>query len=98
MPDKAKTSGGKPPSIRREIRTCALALMFFLTAVQTVTAQESNATRERRAANAPPAAEVTITVNEQFLNSLLMAMFENLKETSMTLNIGGVQSTTDSTM
>src|SRR5438132_848787 len=92
MRDKAKTSGGKPPSILRDIQGRALALMLFLAAVQTVTAQESAATRERRAANAA-AAEATVTINEQFLNSFLTAMFDNLSEPSMPLTMGGAQST-----
>ena len=53
-----------------------------------VCAQESSATRGRRAGNAP-AAEATITVNEQFLNSFLTAIFDNLQEPSMPLTIGG---------
>lgn len=50
--------------------------------------QESTATRGRRISNAP-AAEATITVNEQFLNSFLTAIFDNLQEPSMPLTIGG---------
>src|SRR5712672_2772635 len=57
-----------------------------------VPAQESTATRGRRISN-PPAAEATITVNEQFLNSFLTAMFDNLNEPSMPLTMGGAQST-----
>src|SRR5256886_14995095 len=56
-------------------------------------AQESNATRERRAATSVPSAEATVTVNEQFLNSFLTAMFDNLNEPSMPLTMGGAQST-----
>src|ERR1051326_1480075 len=37
--------------------------------------------------------EASITVNEQFLNSFLTAMFDNLKEPSMPLTIGGASST-----
>src|SRR5256885_8651652 len=51
-------------------------------------AQESTATRGRRISNAP-AAEATLTVNEQFLNSFLTAIFDNLQEPSMPLTIGG---------
>src|SRR5256885_49063 len=51
-------------------------------------AQEST-TRGRRMSNAP-AAEATITVNEQFLNSFLTAIFDNLQEPSMPLTIGGI--------
>jgi hypothetical protein len=53
-----------------------------------VHAQESTATRGRRAGNAP-AAEATVTINEQFLNSFLTAIFDNLQEPSMPLTIGG---------
>src|SRR5712672_2404412 len=52
-----------------------------------VPAQESTATRGRRAAS-PPAAEATLTVNEQFLNSSLTAIFDNLQEPSMPLTMG----------
>src|SRR5260370_16446381 len=53
-----------------------------------VLAQESTATRGRRISNAS-AAEATVTVNEQFLNSFLAAIFDNLQEPSMPLTIGG---------
>ena len=53
-----------------------------------VPAQESTATRGRRISNAP-AAEATVTVNEQFLNSFLTAIFDNLQEPAMPLTIGG---------
>ena len=55
-------------------------------------AQESTATRERRAATNGPTAEATITINEQFLNAFLTAMFDNLNEPSMPLTMGGAQS------
>src|SRR5215831_644409 len=54
-------------------------------------AQESNATRERRAP-AGPTAEATVTINDQFLNAFLTAMFDNLHEPSMPLTMGGAQS------
>src|SRR5260370_24770145 len=53
-----------------------------------VLAQESTATRGRRISNAS-AAEATVTVNEQFLNSFLTAIFDNLQEPSMPLTLGG---------
>jgi len=56
-------------------------------------AQDSAATRERRTAVSPTPAEATITINEQFLNSFLTAMFDNLNEPSMPLTMGGAQST-----
>lgn len=66
---------------------------FFTIAVVLATsqAQEPSATRGRRASNSP-AAEATVTVNEQFLNSFLTAIFDNLKEPSMPLTIGGASS------
>jgi hypothetical protein len=56
-------------------------------------AQESSS-RGRRVSNAP-AGEATITVSEQFLNSFLTAVFDNLNEPSMPLTIGGAKSTAD---
>ena len=67
-----------------------IVVLLFLT---TVIAQESTATRDRRAAGNAAPAEATITVNEQFLNSFLAAIFDNLSEPSMPLTIGGAQST-----
>jgi hypothetical protein len=66
-----------------------LSLLLFLS--QGASAQESNATRERRTASGP-AAEATVTINEQFLNSFLTAMFDNLNEPTMALTMGGAQS------
>jgi hypothetical protein len=54
-------------------------------------AQESTATRGRRSGNVP-AAEATVTVNEQFLNSFLTAIFDNLQEPAMPLSVGGAAS------
>jgi len=56
-------------------------------------AQES-ATRGRRATNARTG-EATITVTEQFLNSFLTAIFDNLNEPSMPLTVGGASSGPD---
>src|SRR5256886_918312 len=55
-------------------------------------AQEQTASRGRRV-GASPAAEATVTVNEQFLNSFLTAIFDNLNEPAMPLTIGGASST-----
>jgi hypothetical protein len=57
-------------------------------------AQESNSSRGRRVSNTP-AAEATIAVNEQFLNSFLAGIFDNLKEPSMPLTMGGASSTAE---
>jgi len=66
-------------------------LLLLLPLSQPAFAQESNANRERRTANGP-AAEATVTINEQFLNSFLTAMFDNLNEPTMALTMGGAQS------
>jgi hypothetical protein len=68
------------------------AILMLLILSSLAFAQESNATRERRAATNGPTAEATITINEQFLNSFLTAMFDNLNEPSMPLTMGGAQS------
>lgn len=68
------------------------AILMVLILASGLMAQESNAKRERRAATSGPSAEATVTVNEQFLNAFLTAMFDNLKEPSMPLTVGGAQS------
>ena len=70
-----------------------LMLVPSLFSFASTSAQES-ATRGRRAGNAP-AAEATVTVNEQFLNSFLTAVFDNLKEPSMPLTIAGGTSSSE---
>ncbi len=71
---------------------CLLICVALLCCGNSV-AQES-ATRGRRATNAP-AGEATITVSEQFLNSFLTAIFDNLNEPSMPLTVGGAKSGPD---
>ena len=66
----------------------AVTLLMLSTAIF---AQESNAKRERRAATGP-VGEATVTINEQFLNAFLTAMFDNLNEPAMPLTVGGAQS------
>lgn len=85
-----RKSGGKPPSRLPYSAVPAFILtVFFLAGLCTdVSAQDSAAARGRRASNAP-SAEATVTVNEQFLNSFLTAIFDNLQEPSMPLTIGG---------
>jgi len=61
-----------------------------------VCGQESTSSRGRRV-NDAPAAEATVTVNEQFLNSFLTAIFDNLNEPAMPLTIGGASSTAQCT-
>jgi len=66
----------------------ALILVILLVSSTGARAQEPAATRGRRASNVP-AARATVTVNEEFLNSFLTAIFDNLQEPSMPLTIGG---------
>src|SRR2546430_14394561 len=73
------------------LRRLLLTSFFLLLSFGCVRAQETTP-RDRRVSNVP-AAEVTVTVNEQFLNSFLTAMFDNLNEPSMPLTMGGAQST-----
>jgi hypothetical protein len=65
-------------------------LATLLLFVALAPAQESGPTR--RSGNTQ-AGEATISVNEQFLNSFLAAIFDNLQEPAMPLNIGGASST-----
>jgi hypothetical protein len=65
-----------------------LILVILLALSNSALAQEANASRGRRASNVP-AAEATVTVNEQFLNSFLTAIFDNLQEPSMPLTTAG---------
>lgn len=75
------------------MRKLSLSLILFvLPGCTSAYAQESNASRTRRVAETP-VAEATITVNEQFLNSFLTAIFDNLNEPGMPLTIGGASST-----
>jgi len=77
--------------MKAKSKSIYLTLFVLLFHVIDAGAQET-ATRGRRAANSTPA-EATITVNEQFLNSFLTAIFDNLNEPSMALTIGGAKST-----
>ena len=63
-----------------------LALLIFLAASICVPAQESVTRRRQVVSFAAP--EADITINEQFANSFLDAIFNNLKEPSVTLNRG----------
>ena len=67
------------------------ANIILLILASSLFAQESNAKRERRAATGP-SAEATVTIDEQFLNAFLTAMFDNLNEPTMPLTVGGAQS------
>jgi hypothetical protein len=66
-------------------KSLILLLLVFVSA----NAQESS-TRERRAGGT--GAEATIMVNEQFLNSFLAGIFDNLNEPAMPLTVAGATS------
>ena len=72
---------------------CACMLVILVCA-SNLRAQESNATRGRRASSSS-GAEATVTINEQFLNSFLAAIFDNLNEPTMPLTMGGARSSPD---
>lgn len=65
----------------------SVALLILLGAVAVANAQGASR------ANVQP--EATLSVNEQFLNSFLTAMFDNLQEPAMPLTIGGATSSTE---
>jgi hypothetical protein len=71
----------------------ALGLMIGISAISSGSllapafAQAGEATRPRQAALAP-AAEATVTLNEQFLNALLEVMFTRLRAPSYPLSLG----------
>lgn len=89
MLNEIKPSGGKPLSKLRY----SLVSGFILVLVSGLCyAQEAPANRARRAAETP-AAQATVIVNEQFLNSFLTAIFDNLNEPAMPLTVGGASST-----
>jgi hypothetical protein len=75
-----------------KIQSLLISIVIVIILCANCLAQESNAKRERRAATSGPSAEATVTINEQFLNAFLTAMFDNLKEPSMPLTVGGAQS------
>jgi hypothetical protein len=76
-----------------KIQTLSASVILAIIVCANCFAQESSAKRERRTASNAPTAEATITINDQFLNSFLTAMFDNLNEPAMPLTIGGAQST-----
>src|ERR1044071_5091879 len=75
----------------------ALGLMIWLSAISTgsllrpALAQTVEATRPRQAASTAPAAEATVTLNEQFLNAILEVIFTRMRAPSYPLSLGIVQ-------
>jgi hypothetical protein len=67
---------------------CTILLAVASFACGVTHAQET--TRGRTANSSQP--EATLSINEQFLNSFLTAMFDNLQEPAMPLTIGGATS------
>ena len=78
-----------------KIQSLFLSIVIVIILCANCLAQESNTTRERRTNTSGPSAEATVTINEQFLNAFITAMFDNLKEPSMPLTIGGAQSSSN---
>lgn len=71
---------------------CCLAVMILSQGFnRTAFAQDEGASRTRQV-GAAPAAEATVTLNEQFLNSFLDAMFSRLRGPQFPLSLAGVQS------
>ncbi len=67
--------------------SCVLSLIFIISAsALTGYAQAENAKRARTVSE-PPAAEATVTLNEQFINAFLDAMFTRLGEPEFPLSI-----------
>lgn len=67
---------------------CVFSLLFIVNACGfSAMAQAENARRARTVSQQPAAAEATITLNEQFVNSLLDAMFTRLREPEFPLSI-----------
>jgi hypothetical protein len=92
MSYEIKTRGRKPPSKLRYSLVIGFILVLVSGLWLGVYAQETPANRARRAAETP-AAQATVIVNEQFLNSFLTAIFDNLNEPAMPLTVGGTSST-----
>jgi len=88
--DKSRSYGSSRLKLNG-IRIAGLVILIIAGGSATQ-AQESTATRDRRAGNGA-AAEATVTINEQFLNSFLTAIFDNLSEPSMPLTVGGARPT-----
>jgi hypothetical protein len=82
----------KVPNMNAKTTSRCFILIALLLCFDNAMAQET-ATRGRRAVSDSVAPEATVTVNEQFLNSFLTAIFDNLNEPSMGLTIGGAKST-----
>ena len=78
-----------------KIQSLFLSIVIVIILCANCLAQESNTTRERRTNTSGPSAEATVTINEQFLNAFIISMFDNLKEPSMPLTIGGAQSSSN---
>jgi hypothetical protein len=81
----------------KRVISIALGLMISVSAMSTgaslapALAQTVEATRPRQAASAAPAAEATVTLNEQFLNAILEVIFTRMRAPSYPLSLGIVQ-------
>jgi hypothetical protein len=70
-----------------KLLSCVLSILFLISACGFSARAQSENARRARTVSAQPAAEATITLNEQFLNSLLDAMFTRLREPEFPLSI-----------
>ena len=84
----ARNSSNSPANKRKADSMKATFLRAFLLFVAFTIA----GAQETRRANNAPLPETKLSVNEQFLNSFLTAMFDNLQEPAMPLTIGGATS------
>lgn len=78
----------------RAFRIFLVAAFLISASLTDIIHAQENATRGRLASNAPQP-EATLSVNEQFLNSFLTAMFDNLQEPAMPLTVGGATSSAE---
>jgi hypothetical protein len=64
----------------------SVMLGLFISSTSAVNAQESGMRQRQRQVTNSPAAEATVAINQQFANSFLDAIFDNLKEPSVSLS------------
>src|SRR5215813_613182 len=77
-------------SMRYSKIICSGSRLVAVTLLMYAVSHAQEATRVPVASSSQP--EATLSVNEQFLNSFLTAMFDNLQEPGMPLTIGGATS------
>lgn len=90
----SKFNGGSKPQSQggffvrlRFALTCILIICVSCFVVGGATYAQEQRAKRPRTVNDPPAAEVTVTLNEAFINSLLDGMFTRLREPEFPLSI-----------